>query len=496
MRVRMLMLCAGLVSAAALVGASTMGCGGCFPPSGNQKPVANNQQVLVQAPSGAFAITATANDPDNSPNPLTWTRTNPTRGTIAGFMPTVTYTPNAGFTSGSDQFTFQVNDGADASNVATIQIVMIPVGNQTPTANNMTLNVPYNQTTTIALNATDPDGPLALAAQIVTPPTNGTLGTPNGLNVAYTPTTDYVGPDSFQYTATDGAATSLTATVNLTVEISGATNRNIVLTLQNALTGQWIHYHMHLIAFREDVAVGDETRYTNFGYVRYTAGMGFGHYSFVGRDLFYYYHENGRFRSDITDSSSTVYSGIRPASSSMTPRRDDFFDNRLVPAPSLILFHDPDLLGNPPPLPFNDDRNATTINPLLATQAANIGGPCSQAGFYYVDENDQALPGTGGVFFRVPTEFQDVVCSNCAPFATTLKLTNTHACHWLHNSAVASGAGPNPAGQITNVLCYEYYLGGNVTYEFTTRAVGSTDPSLIWQVTDTPSGQIIHWFDR
>ena len=46
------------------------------------------------------------------------------------------------------------------------------------------------------------------------------------------------------------------------------------------------------------------------------------------------------------------------------------------------------------------------------------------------------------------------------------------------------------------MLCYEYYLGGNVTYEFTTRAVGSTDPSLIWQVTDTPSGQIIHWFDR
>ena len=503
MKVRMLTLCA--VLAAVVVGTPAIVPGCCTP--ANQAPVAISQ-VVGTALNTAINITATATDPDAGPGPLAWILlTNPTDGVLAGVLPNVTYTPNAG-TTGCDQFTFQVNDGALNSNVATIAI---GVDNQAPTATDVARDAAANATTTIALAGNDPDNcPAALTVVIVAQPANGTLGTPTGLTVPYTPDSSFIGTDTFTYRVSDGLAQSATAAVaTITVAIIGPTNRNIRLTLENAVTDRYIHYHMHLIAFREDVAVGDETRYTSAGYVHYTTGVDFGCYSFTSpaRDLFYYYHQNGRFRIDRNNSSSALLSGIAPAPSATVPRLDPTFVNRDLPAPSLILFHDPQ---NIVPTLFNTGRSNTTINPALDdVTGCGSCGTCSQTSWYYVDENDNIVDlivgcslgrtdAAGiGRYFRVPAETQSTSCWDCV--ATSVPLAGTETCHWLHNTAVTATPGPanpSPAGNAIDVRCNEFYLNGVITYTFTNAGALATPgttapPSLKWEV-KTTSGTIIH----
>ncbi len=499
-------VCAGFGTATACLGLVLLGC--CIPGGGNVTPTASNQAAGVAA-GGSVNITVVANDPDGGPNPLTYNLvTNPTKGTLGGILPNVTYTPNAGQT-GCDQFTFRVFDGAATSNTATVSIA---IDNQAPTATDVTVAAAANATTTLTLAGTDPDNcPPGLTAQIVTNPANGSLGTVNGLNVPYTPNTDFIGTDTFTYRVTDGLASSAaTATATVNVAITGPTNRNVRLTLQNEITDRYIHYHMHLVAFREDVAVGDESRYESFGYVRKTGGVTFGCYTF-SRDLFYYYHRNGRFRSDITNTSGPLLAGIAPAADASTPQLDPFFANREVPAPSLILFHDPQ---STVPGEFLAGRSSGINASLDDVTNCFTCSLCAQASWYYVDVTDSPIGfstacsggrsaaaadiGRVGRYYRVPAETQDTVCWDCSSAIGLLPAigTDTSAAHWLHNTAVLQAAWPNPAGSASNVRCFEYYLGGVITYTFTADgdnfpAGQVADPSLKWDVRTT-SGQVIH----
>jgi hypothetical protein len=85
----------------------------------NDVPVANSQTVstLKRTP---VAITLTATDVETPV--LTYTIvTQPSRGTLSGTAPNVTYTPSSGF-SGTDSFTFSASDGTASSNIATVTI--------------------------------------------------------------------------------------------------------------------------------------------------------------------------------------------------------------------------------------------------------------------------------------------------------------------------------------------------------------------------------------
>ena len=87
-------------------------------------PVANNQSASTTQGTPK-AITLTATDAEN--DPLTFTvLTNPTNGVLSGSGANRTYTPNAGFT-GSDSFTFRVNDGSADSNTATVTLTVTAV---------------------------------------------------------------------------------------------------------------------------------------------------------------------------------------------------------------------------------------------------------------------------------------------------------------------------------------------------------------------------------
>jgi hypothetical protein len=85
----------------------------------NDPPVANAQSVSTAAGT-AVSLTLSGSDVENSP--LTYTVvTNPANGTLSGTAPNLSYTPSAGF-SGTNTFTFRVNDGTVNSPDATITI--------------------------------------------------------------------------------------------------------------------------------------------------------------------------------------------------------------------------------------------------------------------------------------------------------------------------------------------------------------------------------------
>ncbi len=90
--------------------------------------------------------------------------------------------------------------------------------NKPPVAQDDSTTVEMNSTDNtidVLANDSDPDGD-ALSVTAVSMPAHGGAAS-TGSGVAYTPAADYVGPDSFTYTVSDGRGGSATATVHITV---------------------------------------------------------------------------------------------------------------------------------------------------------------------------------------------------------------------------------------------------------------------------------------
>ncbi|MEA2974125.1 MAG: large repetitive protein [Actinomycetota bacterium] len=136
-----------------------------------------------------------------------------------------TYTPAAN-ANGSDSFTYRASDGAAQSNVATVNITVVPV-NDAPVAVNDASTTDEDTTVDIdvAVNDTDVHNANAdLRAVSVSSATGGTATLqPDGRTVRFVPAANAnslnrPGGFSFTYQARDGALTSAnTATVSITV---------------------------------------------------------------------------------------------------------------------------------------------------------------------------------------------------------------------------------------------------------------------------------------
>jgi hypothetical protein len=86
----------------------------------------------------------------------------------------------------------------------------------TPMAEPQAVSTDEDTAVAVTLTATDVDGD-SLTYAVTVQPGNGTLsGAPPNLN--YTPNSDYNGPDAFSFTASDGAATSGAASVDIAVK--------------------------------------------------------------------------------------------------------------------------------------------------------------------------------------------------------------------------------------------------------------------------------------
>ena len=143
----------------------------------------------------------------------------------------LTLNPNGGFSYtptnnyvGTDSFTYQANDGVTNSSPATVTITVTT--NYPPVANNDSYNVGENRTLTISApgvlgNDTDANGD-SLTAVLPSGPVYGTLNLNTNGGFTYTPATNFVGVDTFNYLANDGWVNSATAAI---VTITVTTNQ-------------------------------------------------------------------------------------------------------------------------------------------------------------------------------------------------------------------------------------------------------------------------------
>jgi uncharacterized delta-60 repeat protein len=186
-------------------------------------PVANNDSYSVNEDS-SLAVAAPGvlgNDTDADGDSLTAKLVSgPAHGSLAlNADGSFSYTPTALY-SGPDSFTYQANDGLLDSNVATVAITVNHV-NHAPVASNDSYSVNEDGSLTVAApgvlgNDTDVDGD-PLTARLVSGPAHGALALNADGSFSYTPAALYSGPDTFTYTASDGAADSNVATVAITV---------------------------------------------------------------------------------------------------------------------------------------------------------------------------------------------------------------------------------------------------------------------------------------
>ncbi|MBF0628702.1 MAG: tandem-95 repeat protein [Magnetococcales bacterium] len=184
----------------------------------NDPPVAVADTLAVTRNQAATdTLTATDGDGDRLTYAIV---TNGTRGRAVIRNATTgayTYTPNSGVT-GTDRFTFKVNDGRLASNTATVTVT-IRAPNDAPVAAPGTLSVNQNTAGTGRLSASDANGD-ALTYALVTNGSKGsaTLTNANNGSYRYVPRAGVTGSDSFTFKVNDGQVDSNTATVAVTIQ--------------------------------------------------------------------------------------------------------------------------------------------------------------------------------------------------------------------------------------------------------------------------------------
>lgn len=135
----------------------------------------------------------------------------PAHGTATASGTSISYTPSPTY-SGSDSFTYTASNAGGTSAPATVTITVNPLA---PVAGNVSLTVDVNSSNNVVpLNLS---GGAAASVAIATAPSHG-VATVSGTSITYTPTSGYMGADSFTYTATNATDTSAPGTVTLLVQ--------------------------------------------------------------------------------------------------------------------------------------------------------------------------------------------------------------------------------------------------------------------------------------
>ncbi|MFP5353102.1 MAG: tandem-95 repeat protein, partial [Actinomycetota bacterium] len=166
-----------------------------------------------------FALndTLACSDSDTAASALTYSKVaGPSNGTVTvNSDGTFTYTPTANY-NGPDSFTFRASDANSDSNTATYSITVTPV-NDAPSAtdDSSSTDEDTSKTINVTANDADVDGDTLVASGSGSTTEGGTFSCSTN-SCTYTPPANFNGPDSFDYTVSDGTATD-TATVTVAV---------------------------------------------------------------------------------------------------------------------------------------------------------------------------------------------------------------------------------------------------------------------------------------
>jgi hypothetical protein len=201
-------------------------------PPGNTAPTAANDsygttagtKLVVAAGAGVLA-----NDGDADGDALSAILVSgPSHGSLTlNSNGSFSFTPTAGFT-GTDSFTYKVNDGSTDSGVATATITVDPLSNVAPVAVNDSYATARRTKLTVSAangvlaNDGDADGD-HLSAILVSGPSRsqGSLKLNADGSFVFTPNSRFTGTASFKYKVSDGEAESAVATATIAVSARG-----------------------------------------------------------------------------------------------------------------------------------------------------------------------------------------------------------------------------------------------------------------------------------
>ena len=188
----------------------------------NEGPSAADDAITVDFESSANLIDVLANDSDPDGDVLTITAVSvPAHGTATITGGGISYTPAAGY-SGSDSFTYTISDGHGGTATAAVTVTVNPAAdpNQLPIAVNDDGGVlkGYDTDIDVLANDSDPDGDsLTVIAVEHTGPGIATITINDDNTVHYQSIHGYSGPDTFEYTISDGHGGTAKATVTIYV---------------------------------------------------------------------------------------------------------------------------------------------------------------------------------------------------------------------------------------------------------------------------------------
>ena len=220
--------------------------------SANDLPVADSQSVIADEDvDQPIVLTASYSGGGG----LIWTIiSQPSQGTLSGTPPNVSYLSALNY-YGNDSFTFQVNDGSNDSNIATVDITVNPV-NDAPTNTSASITTDEDTTSAgVTPTVIDIDSGESFTFTILTQPASGIASVLTS-QLYYTPNPDFFGSDSFTYRAFDSGNLQVDGTASVTI---AAINDPPFADSQSVIAEEDIAKPIVLTAMDVD---GDELTYT------------------------------------------------------------------------------------------------------------------------------------------------------------------------------------------------------------------------------------------
>ena len=137
----------------------------------------------------------------------------PSNGSATIVNGQIVYNPNAGF-SGTDTFTYEVQDPQGNKTTATVTVTVKPVDDDVKAGND---SATTNEGEAVTINVLGNDDADASITRVVSSPANGSATIVNG-QIVYNPNAGFSGTDTFTYEVTDPNGNTTTATVTVTVK--------------------------------------------------------------------------------------------------------------------------------------------------------------------------------------------------------------------------------------------------------------------------------------